>query len=73
MVQLNNGFEECYYLLDDGNIYNNKSGKTIKPDKKHLFYLKTNEGRYKKIALKTIYKKLYNKVFCIDKIENIKD
>ena len=73
MLQLSNGFKEYYYLLENGDIYNNVSGKIIKPDKRHLFYLKTNEGNYKKIALKTIYKKLYNKVFCIDKIQNMQN
>lgn len=43
----------------------------INPDRNHLFNLKTQDGKHRKIALKTIYKLLYHKVFCKDQIEDI--
>lgn len=37
---------------------------------KHTYKLKTTEGKTKSISLKTLYKMVYNKVFCIDNISN---
>ena len=70
MIQINNGFNECYYLREeDGMIYNTITKKIIKPDKHHLFSLKlSNSHERKKIALKTLYKLIYNKPFCTDRI-----
>ena len=50
-------------------IYNTITKKIIKPDKHHLFSLKlSNSHERKKIALKTLYKLIYNKPFCTDRI-----
>lgn len=71
MIQLNNGYAACYYLLEDGRIYNADSKKYIDPDRKHQYKLKTEEGKYKYIALKSLYKLLHNKPYCDDSIESL--
>ena len=73
MIQINKGFEEYYYLKEDGTIYNAKTNRTLKPDKKHLYKLKLKASGYKKISIRTIYKDLYNKPFCKDDIEDLED
>lgn len=71
MKQINNSFKECYFLTEQGEIYNNITGKYIKPDKSHRFRLMTTDNSYKKIALKPLYKIVYNKNYCKDDIENL--
>jgi len=41
------------------------------PDKKHLFYLIDINGDRRKIALKTIYKLVFNSNYCLDKIQSM--
>lgn len=71
MKQLNNGYADFYYLLEDGKIYNAAADKLIEADKQHLFYLKTKDKGFKKVSLNTLYRALYNKKFCIDEIEDL--
>ena len=71
MIQINNGFESCYYLSEDGSIVDINKNQIIKPNKRHLFFLKTNDGRKKYIAQRTLYRIVYCKRFCIDKIQNL--
>lgn len=72
-VQINGIYEEYYYLTEEGLVYNIKRDKYIKPDLSHTFSLRTKEGVYKKIALKTLYRQVFNKEFCIDNIIDLKD
>lgn len=71
MKQINNGFDECYYLTEKGDIYNNKTDNTIKADSKHSFKLKLISGERKKITLKELYLLVYGKWFCIDNIKDL--
>lgn len=68
MIQVNNGFADYYYLREDGMIYDAAADKLIKPSSNHIFTLKTTDNGKKKIALKTLYKYVYNKTFCNDQI-----
>ena len=71
MKQINNGYLPIYYLKKDGTIYNTASGKTLKPNNKHSFYLKTVDGKKKTVSLKTIYREVFNLPFCEDKIKDL--
>ena len=71
MKQINNGFSNIYYLTEDGVVYNKKTDKYIKYDMKHQYRLKQKCGLYKCISLKTLYRKVYNKEFCIDNIQSL--
>ena len=71
MKKINNGYADYYYLLENGSIYNAKYDTTIKPNKEHTFTLTTIDNKRKKVALKTLYKLVYNKPYCIDNIKNL--
>lgn len=65
-------FEEYYYLLEDGTLYNSNTKHYLK-EKQRCFRLKTKDGKQKKISLKKLYQLVYNRNFCVDKIENLPD
>ena len=73
MIQLNSGYEDYYYLREDGTIYNAATGKLLKPDSKRLYKLKLKDKGDKKVAVRTLYKALYNKPFCHDGIEDLEN
>lgn len=66
------GFLECY-ALDIDKIYNKEKGVYIKECAEYRYKLRTKEGNYKSITIKELYKRLYNKVFCIDKIDRLEN
>lgn len=57
---IDNVFQDNYFLNKDGSIYNYKTGKTMIADKEHMFALKTNDNKYKRISLKKLYKMVYH-------------
>ena len=71
MKQIKNGFAEYYYLSEDGTIYNSAADKTIKPNREHTFIIRTINNKRKKISLKTLYKLVYDKNYCIDNIKDL--
>lgn len=71
MIQVNHGFKEYYYLKEDGTILDTAADKVIEPNQQHLFCLKTEDGSNKKIALSTLYRALYNKKYCNDKVVDL--
>ena len=71
MKQINNGYAEYYYMLEDGTIYNIVDNTIIKPNKRHLFSLYTVEKHKKLITQRTLYQLVYNKIYCIDNIQNL--
>ena len=71
MKQINNGFAEYYYLSEDGLVFNSQTDGTIKPNKKHLYNLRDQEGHFKQITQRSLYKLVYKKNFCIDEIQNL--
>ena len=64
------GFKS-YYYLDNNRIFNAKRQKYMKEVGEYRYKLRTTEGRVKSITIKEIYKKLYNKVFCVDDIKRL--
>lgn len=73
LKQLNNGYADYYYLLEDGTILNYNTGKIIKPDNRKMYRLKTKDGIYKKISIRQLYKAIYNKPLCCDNIQNLEN
>lgn len=70
--QVNNGFDACYWLTEDAKLYNATTGKYSKCDKKKCYTLKTEVGEVKHLSIKSLYRLVYDKEFCIDNIENLK-
>ena len=64
------GFSSQYFLTEQGQIFNAKTNRFLKPYKDHTFKLKDLCEMQKTISLKSLYYKIYNKTFCIDNIQN---
>lgn len=71
MQQINNGYCKFYYLTEDGRVYNAETKQYKEADKEHRFVLKREDGTRKKIALKPLYKMVYNKPYCKDNIRGL--
>lgn len=71
MKQVLNGFLDCYYLTEDGRLYNSNNNKYTNCDKFHKFYIKTKDNKGKRITLKKLYKLVYDDNFCVDSISNL--
>lgn len=71
MKQINNGYCSCYYLTEDGRVYNEDTKEYKVATKEKNFILKTEEGKRKKIALKTLYRLVFNKNYCVDNIADL--
>jgi hypothetical protein len=61
------GFSK-YSITEDGKIYINPSHEEKKIGKNNIFYLTDDKGNKINISLKSIYRKFFNKEFCIDNI-----
>ena len=63
-----------YVLSIDGTVYKIKPKKReIKRDKSNVYTLIDDCGNRKRISLKQLYRKLFNKEYCIDNIEDLKN
>lgn len=71
MQQVNNGFASCYYLTEAGEVYNSSLQRYLKSDSKHTFRLKTEEGQYKRVTLRELYKLVFGEWYCNDSIEDL--
>lgn len=62
-----------YIITTDGKIYKTAPTiKEIKVDKLNRINLIDNNGKTIRTTLKSIYRKTFNKEFCVDNIEDIK-
>ena len=73
MNQINNGYCSCYYLTEDVKLYDAAAGQYKEPTKDDRFILKTEDNKIKKVALRSLYKLVFNKPYCKDNIENLED
>lgn len=73
MKQINHGYADYYYLLEDGKLYNAVADQYIKESDKHTYTIRTIDNDRRKVSLKTLYKLVYNKPYSKDNIQNIDD
>lgn len=71
MQQLDNGYCSCYYLTEDGRLYNSDTELYKAADKRNNFYIKREDGSTKKIALKQLYKLVYGMNYCRDNTDTL--
>ena len=71
MKQIQHGYCDYYFLTEEGEIYNKKKEIYIKPDKDHKFKLKREDNTVKQIALKPLYKLVFDKNYCEDTIKDM--
>lgn len=69
MQQLKAPFRSCYYLLENGNIFDESTQQEKQADSFHQFRLLTEDNKQKKISQKKLYRELYNKEYCKDDIK----
>ena len=55
-----------YSLSIKGELFKEPARKEIKADKLNRLYLVDNSGREHRTTLKKLYKKVFNKEFCVD-------
>ena len=72
LTQINNGFADYYYISEDGIVYNNKLKCEVKQYENHRYRLNTENNEIKYITLQDLYRKVYDKEYCIDNTENLK-
>lgn len=70
MEQIGNNFKDFYYLTEKAEVFNSKTKKYVLPYK-HNYKLMTLENKQISISIKELYQLVYNKVYCIDNIENL--
>lgn len=68
-VQINNGYKDCYYITEKGDVYN--KSRLLKGFKNHEYRLYTTYGTIERVSLKRLYRLVFNKDFYIDEIENL--
>ena len=73
MKKIENGYYDYYFLTEEGELYDGKKKIYVKPGKDHTFRIRKKDNSIHKISLKTLYKLVYNKIFCIDNIDDLKN
>ena len=68
MQQIKNGFKPCYYLTEDGKVFNKERNKYLACNR-YFYQLQTETGKTKGISLKKLYRIVYKKEYCIDNIQ----
>ena len=64
------GYADIYIFTIDGKLYNKKTQKELKQTK-YTYKLKCADGQYKTVSLKTLYRKAFDKEYCIDIIKDL--
>ena len=66
------GYSDNYEIDQDGNLYNNKTGKQLKLSKDNCYFLALSDGKKVKRSINTLFKQAFGKPFIrIDDIENL--
>lgn len=70
--QIKNGFADYYYLTKDGKVWSEKTKQYLTISYNHRYKLQKADGEQTTISLKELYSMIYNKIFCIDNIKDLK-
>lgn len=71
MKRLNGSYKSCYYLTEDGRLYNEDTKEYTAADKRNNFYIEEETGGKKKISLCKLYAAIYNKPYSIDNVDTL--
>lgn len=66
------GFDERYYIDETGTITDSKRQRVCK-SKKNIFCLLNKHGKYQKISLKSLYREVFGREYCIDNTVSFPD
>lgn len=70
-ISLSNYGYSNYLFTINGELFNISNSAQIKHDKLYRYYMIDDNGKGKRVPIKTIYRKAFNKEFCIDNIQNL--
>lgn len=62
------GYDNRYFMLEDGTIYDSTTQKIKRPDKNHKYSLLRSDGQWQQVSLRTLYRQVFNKEYYIDDI-----
>lgn len=65
------GYDNRYFMLEDGTIYDSTTQKIKHPDKNHKYSLLRSDGQWQQVSLRTLYRQVFNKEYYIDDIINL--
>ena len=65
------GFNEKYIFYASGVVFDTERKKEIKLNKDKCFKLRDKDNKLKEISLKKLYDLVFEKVYCLDLIENL--
>lgn len=65
------GFSDKYVLYGNGQIMGNPAAAAAIIPKKHTVVLEDSKGKKQRITLKKLYRKAFDKEYCIDTIANL--
>ena len=64
------GYDRRYIIYENGTVFDIEANQYIEISKGHKVKLKDKNGKYGYITLKKLYRKVFDKEYCIDSIEN---
>jgi hypothetical protein len=73
LKQINNGFDERYYLTEQGQVYNAETDKLLAGDRDDRYRLLLTNGKIKSITKGKLCELVYNKPLCEDDIKDLEN
>jgi len=64
------GYDRRYIIYENGTVFDIEANQYIEISKGHKVKLKDKNGKYGYVTLKKLYRKVFDKEYCIDSIEN---
>ena len=64
------GYDRRYIIYENGTVFDIEANQYIEISKGHKVKLKDKNGKYGYVTLKNLYRKVFDKEYCIDSIEN---
>ena len=64
------GYDRRYIIYENGTIFDIEASQYIEESREHKVKLKDSDGKKRCVTLKKLYRKVFDKEYCIDNIEN---
>lgn len=64
------GYDRRYIIYENGTIFDIDISQYIEISREHKVKLKDKDGKNRYVTLKKLYRKVFDKEYCIDNIEN---
>lgn len=64
------GYDRRYIIYENGAIFDIELNQYVEVSREHKVKLKDNDGKNRIVTLKKLFRKVFDKEYCIDNIEN---